>query len=233
MSTNNSRGTLTPEQRKACNDAIHSYIAKATSQYGRGAVILLPEFEEVNDEWVPVQGSGIRPTSQNSAFMRFGKMTISAQGKIQYLYTNHFGDSEENLANLMLFIDPTATVGSAVKGVRLVVHESVTPFSRTNPERDIKWADQENGLSCMKADDNGELKPIYRRTKVFFADDEGNYPQNAVNQLVEHDNKEQLSTAAFTKFTAANTQRLKNAARIAELKAKGTLSAKEKAELTK
>lgn len=201
---------LSPAQLQANRTAIHGFIASATAKYGRGSVILLPQFEEsATGAWSPVQSNGIRPTSNNSAFMRFGKMTInSSTGKMQYLYTNHFGESEGELVNKMLFVDPSATVGTAVRGIRLVIHESLTPFSRTKPDRDIKWADQANGIACVKyvADDQGVVReqPIYRTSKVFWADDEGNYPPAAVNQLIAHDNGQQLSEAAFLKFSQQN-----------------------------
>lgn len=228
MSTTNVvKSKLSPEQTAANRAAIHSYIANATAKSGRGSVILLPEFSENdNGEWQPVQGNGIRPTSNNSAFLRFGKMTINPNGKIQYLYTNHFGDNEGELANMLAFIDPTATIGSAVKGVRLVIHESLAPFSRTTPERDIKWADQGAGIACTKNivdPSTGEVtgtQPIYRRTKVFFADDEGYYAPQAVNQLIAHDNSSQISEHAFN--NRKNAQAGMGAAReqrIAELKA--------------
>lgn len=232
MSQNNAqnRSSLSAAQLTANRTAIHNYIAQATGKYGRGSVILLPEFEEGADgTWVPVQGNGIRPTSDNSAFLRFGKMTLSSNGKMQYVYSNHFADSEDDLANLLSFIDPTATIGSAVKGLRLVIHESLTPFSRTNPERDIKWADQEANLACMKADENGELKPIYRRAVVRFADDEGNFAPDAVNRLIEHDNKEELAENGRRKWDAQAGIRT----RITELKAKATLTPAEKKELAK
>lgn len=236
MSTNSvSRASLSDKQVTANRAAIHGYIATATARYGRGSVILLPEFEEDSTGvWTPVQGNGIRPTGNNSAFLRFGKMTINGTtGKPQYIFTNHFGDSAEELNNMLLFIDPTATIGSKVPGVRLVIHESTTPFSRTNPERDIKWADQKAGLKCMKlaTDGSGELVDIYRRTKVFFADDEGNYPPTAVNQLITHDNVNELSEAAFNKFNQANSAGIAKANRLHELQSKATLTAKEKDEL--
>lgn len=243
MSTKVSFAPNDPRLAK-CRSAIHSFIATATAKYGRGSVILLPEFEEQKDgSWLPVQGNGIRPTVNNSAFMRFGKMTINGTtGKPQYLYTNHFGDNEGELLNMLSFVDPTAGVGTIVRGIRLVVHESLTPFSRTNPSRDIKWADQQAGIACTKLvpdTETGELKPqpIYRRTKVFFADDEGNYPPAAINQLIQHDNTDELSAAASAKWAATNKTNsagIQNAARIQELKAKvaaGTATKKEKAEL--
>lgn len=208
MSTNVSK--LSPAQLQANRTAIHGFIAAATAKYGRGSVILLPEFTEGTDGvWAPAVGNGIRPTATNSAFMRFGKMTINGTtGKPQYLYTNHFGDNEGELQYMLSFIDPTCTVGSAVRGIRMVVHESLVPFSRTNPSRDIKWADQSAGIACVKyvADGEGVVKeqPIYRRTKVFFADDEGNYTPTAVNQLIAHDNGAALSEAAYQKFAQAN-----------------------------
>jgi hypothetical protein len=239
MSTQSiSRASLSDKQIAANRSAIHSFIAAATVKYGRGSVILLPEFEQLQDgTWVPAEGNGIRPTANNSAFCRFGKMTLNqATGKPQYIFTNHFGDSEGELANMLAFIDPTATIGSAVHGVRLVIHESLQSFSRTNPDRDIKWADQANNLKCMKLDTTtGELVNIYRRTKVFFADDEGNYPPSAVNILIAHDNVNELSEAASLKFqqqNKGNSAAIAKAARIAELQKEGrTLTAKEQGEL--
>jgi hypothetical protein len=227
MSTNTSK--LSAAQLSANRTAIHSYIANATAKYGRGSVILLPEFEEgANGEWTPVVGTGIRPTSNNSAFLRLGKMGINqSTGKPMFLYTNHFGDSENELSNMLAYVDSSATIGSAVKGIRLVVHEQLVPFSRTNPDRDIKWADADAKLACTKniADDDGVVTavPIYRRTKVFFADDEGNYPDNAKNILIAHDNALELSEAAFRKFQAKPNAGMQSgtnkAARVAQLQA--------------
>lgn len=231
------QNVLSDKQLAANRLAIHGFIAVATAKYGRGSVILLPEFEEsANGEWLPGEGNGVRPTSTNSAFLRFGKMTLNTTtGKPVYLYTNHFGDSEGELLNMLSFIDPNATIGRNVQGVRLVIQESITPFSKTNPARDIKWADQKEGLACMKLDETtGELVHIYRRTKVFFADDEGCFPAVAVNQLIQHDNTDQLSQAAFTKFSSnakGNSNTIAKAARIAELQGKKTLTKAEKLEL--
>jgi len=237
------KNNLTDAQLKDNRDAIHAYIAQATALNGRGSVILLPEFEEdANGKWAPVQGKGTRPTATGGSFLRFGKMTINpATGKIQYLYTNHFGDSEEDLLNMMLFIAPTATVGSAIRGIRLVIHEQTTAFSRKDPSRDIKWADKKAGIQCLKLDEaSGEMQTIYRRTKVFFADDEGNYPDNARNILLQHDNGAEISENGFQKWNAANTPAIKNASpvaapvdRLAELQAipKANRTAAEKAEL--
>lgn len=200
-----SKNILTEAQTAANRTAIHTFIAQATAKYGRGSVILLPEFEEVDGAWIPV-GNGIRPTAKDSAFLRLGKMTLNQQtGKPQYIYTNHFGDSTDELGNMLAFLDPTATIGSAVRGIRVVIQESLVPFSRTNPSRDIKWADQKAGIACLKLDEStGELVSIYRRTKAFFADDEGNYPVTAVNTLIQHDNAQAISDAAYAKFQKAN-----------------------------
>src|ERR1035437_1912637 len=91
---------LSAGQLTANRTAIHNFIAAATAKYSRGSVILLPEFvESATGEWTPSIGNGIRPTSTNSAFMRFGKMTINGvTGKPQYLYTNH--RSEEHTSEL-------------------------------------------------------------------------------------------------------------------------------------
>jgi hypothetical protein len=234
---------LTDSQLKANRSAIHLFIAQATAKYGRGSVILLPEFEENTDgSWSPVASSnGIRVTN-DSTFLRLGKQYMkqtSTGQEIAYMYTNKFGDTEEDVAAFLLYVDPNATVGSAVRGCRLVIHESLKPFSKTNPDRDIKWASQKDNLKCLKyvVDPvTAEVKsmPVYRTTRAFFADDNGEFPihtpnmatgtglpepqrlamleaeidkcamKTAKDRFIAHDNEDELSDAAVKRFTVNN-----------------------------
>jgi hypothetical protein len=64
----------------------------------------------------------------------------------------------------------------------IVVEESLTPFNKKNPERDLKIAG-ETGIVCRVGD-----QPIYRRSTYSTA-------SNAQDTLIKHDNVEQLRSA--------------------------------------
>jgi tetratricopeptide (TPR) repeat protein len=141
---------------------IHAFIANAAAKFGRSSVILLPEFVETAiGAWEPLQENGVRPTKNSSVHMRIGKMTINeSTGKPHYLYTNVYGTKDQNakeLSEILLTIDPEAAVGMPIRGIRMVVHESLAPSDR---------------------------QTVYRTTKVFTADQEGSYPPEAINKLV-------------------------------------------------
>jgi hypothetical protein len=77
----------------------------------------------------------------------------------------------------------------------IVVEESMTPFNKKNPERDLKIAG-ETGIVCRVGD-----QPIYRRSTYSTA-------SNAQDILIKHDNVEQLRTA----YAQNNSAGIKNAA---------------------
>lgn len=77
----------------------------------------------------------------------------------------------------------------------IVIEESMTPFNKKTPERDLKIAG-ETGIICTL---NGQ--PIYRRAVYSTA-------SNAQDTLIKHDNVEQLRSA----YAKANTAGIKNAA---------------------
>lgn len=64
----------------------------------------------------------------------------------------------------------------------IVIEESLTPFNKKNPERDLKIAG-ETGIVCTVGG-----QPIYRRAIFSSA-------SNAQDTLVKHDNVEQLRSA--------------------------------------
>lgn len=209
---------LSPAQLQANRSAIHSYLKTAAKKFGNGTVILLPEFSEdsATGVWSPVQGHGVRlATNQrgvSTGFFRLGKVAVVMAGssmKEVYTYSNVFGaegQSAEEVCEGLLALDPNCAIGMPIKGVRLVVHESLVPFSRTNPTRDIKQTPDGIVLVKYVPDDQGVVKecPIYRTTKVFTCDEAGNYPPQAINQLIQHDNGQQLSDAAYARFAQAN-----------------------------
>jgi hypothetical protein len=77
----------------------------------------------------------------------------------------------------------------------IVIEESLTPFNKKTPERDLKIAG-ETGIICTV---NGQ--PIYRRAVYSTA-------SNAQDTLIKHDNVEQLRSA----YAQANSAGIKNAA---------------------
>ena len=81
---------------------------------------------------------------------------------------------------------------------KILVEESLEPFNKKTPERDLKVAG-ETGIVCTF----GGL-PIYRRTKYSL-------DGLATDTLIKHDNVEELR-AAYASSQKANTEALKNAA---------------------
>lgn len=71
--------------------------------------------------------------------------------------------------------------GQALDG-KIIIEESLTPFNKKNPERDLKVAG-ETGIVCTL----GGL-PIYRRTKFTFN-------ESATDSTVDHDNVDELRSA--------------------------------------
>ena len=72
----------------------------------------------------------------------------------------------------------------------IVIRESLTPFNKNNPERDLKIAGN-TGIICTVA---GE--PIYRKTVYSAA-------SNAEDELIKHDNIEELRAAFAVKPSSA------------------------------
>lgn len=78
---------------------------------------------------------------------------------------------------------------------KIVIQESLEPFNKKTPERDLKIAG-ETGIVCSL---NGQ--PIYRKT-MWTLDN------SAQDTLVKHDNVEQLRSA----YSQANSSAIRNAA---------------------
>lgn len=77
----------------------------------------------------------------------------------------------------------------------IVIEESMTPFNKKTPERDLKVAG-ETGIVCTVGG-----QPIYRRAVYSTA-------SNAQDTLIKHDNVEQLRSA----YAQANSAGIRNAA---------------------
>ena len=77
----------------------------------------------------------------------------------------------------------------------IVIEESMTPFNKKTPERDLKVAG-ETGIVCTVGG-----QPIYRRAVYSTA-------ANAQDTLIKHDNVEQLRSA----YAQANSAGIKSAA---------------------
>jgi hypothetical protein len=81
--------------------------------------------------------------------------------------------------------------GQALDG-KIVIEESLTPFNNKTPERDLKVAG-ETGIVCRLGG-----MPIYRRTKFTLT-------SNASDDLIKHDNVDELRAAYNTPKTSAVT----------------------------
>jgi hypothetical protein len=77
----------------------------------------------------------------------------------------------------------------------IVIEESLTPFNKKTPERDLKVAG-DTGIICSVGG-----QPIYRRAVYSAA-------TNAQDTLVKHDNVEQLRSA----YSQANSSAIRSAA---------------------
>lgn len=71
--------------------------------------------------------------------------------------------------------------GQELEG-KIIIEESLTPFDKKNPDRDIKKAG-ETGVVCLC-----DGKPIYRRTRF-------SYNFDSKDEFVDHTNGEELSIA--------------------------------------
>jgi len=79
--------------------------------------------------------------------------------------------------------------GQEIAG-KIVVEESLTPFNKNNPERDLKVAGA-TGIVCRV-----EGAPIYRRTRFSFN-------ANSQDTYVQHDNISELRAAYETEKSSA------------------------------
>lgn len=125
-----------------------------------GAVI---NVSENNSEYGYVRVQQTRTMIDDNGFVRRKSITALMPGTIEDLKAmNLYG-------------------GQALDG-KIVIEESLNPFNKKNPERDLKIAG-ETGIVCTL----GGL-PIYRRTKFSFN-------EAAVDTTVEHDNVDELKAA--------------------------------------
>lgn len=73
---------------------------------------------------------------------------------------------------------------------KIIIEESLEPFNKKNPERDLKVAG-ETGIVCRLGG-----MPIYRRTKFSLV-------SNVSDELIKHDNVDELRAAYNTPKTSA------------------------------
>lgn len=81
------------------------------------------------------------------------------------------------------------TAGQELSG-NIIVRESVTPFDKTNPERDLKIAGS-TGVICMFGD-----KPIFR--KNFYAEN-----PSKMDETLEHTNQQEIQEARASQKASA------------------------------
>jgi hypothetical protein len=134
-------------------------VADATS----GAVIVQ---SEKNPDYGYVRLEQPRTGIDDNGFLRTKKLSTLVHGTITELQEAGFYNGQE------------------LPG-KIVISESLTPFNKKDPNRDLKIAG-ETGIPCTI---NGEA--IYRKTVYSLA-------SNCEDVLIKHDNVEQLK-AAYTK----------------------------------
>jgi hypothetical protein len=126
-----------------------------------GAVI---NVSENNPDYGYVRLTQTRTMVDDNGFLRRKEISALMPGSI------------EDLQALNLF------GGQGLDG-KIIIEESLTPFNKKNPERDLKIAG-ETGIVCTL----GGL-PIYRRTKFSFN------PAAVENPPIQHDNVDELRAA--------------------------------------
>ncbi len=178
-------------------DVMDAYLDDVVSKFGYGT-ILLPEFKEFADgSWMPMLPYGL-PLREvaSDLFFRFGTRKINELNKKRYHYTKKLSRNDVLIYSHMIAHEPDARIGRPVRGVRLVIHESLEPFNKENPDADIKWEDKQAGIMCWKlvVDDSGKkvVNPIYQTLNVVFANNDGNYSEGAINIYVNADNNTEL-----------------------------------------
>ena len=125
-----------------------------------GAII---NVSQNNPEYGYFKLQQVRTLINESGFLRRQTLSALIQGPIGIL-------KEMNYQN-----------GQSLDGT-IIIKESLTPFNKKNPERDLKVAGK-TGIIC-----SFEGQPIYRKTLY-------NSSANATDITVQHDNVEELRAA--------------------------------------
>lgn len=180
------------------NQAIEQFLKKMSKVHGIGSVILVPEFEgNDNNGWTPTN-VGVRTTKKSgTSFIRLGSVVMGAGLSVKVRLTNAFQPTAQLEDTLdMLGITP----GSKVPG-KLIVHERLEPFRRTNADADLKWADKNAGIRCeFTGEYNGVTydspAPIYRR--IEHTDN-----MSAEDIRIQHTNGTQISEHARKVWAAS------------------------------
>lgn len=170
------------------NQAIEQFLKKMSKVHGIGSVILVPEFEgNDNDGWTPTN-VGVRTTKKSdTSYIRLGSVVMGAGLSVKVRLTNAFQPTAQLEDTLvMLGITP----GGKVPG-KLIVHERLEPFRRTNADADLKWADKAAGIPCLVDD-----QPIYRR--IEHTDN-----MSAEDIRIQHTNGTQISEHARKVWAAS------------------------------
>lgn len=132
-----------------------------------------------NPEWGYIRVQQVRTMIDDNGFLKRKSVSAIVPGLLSDLQESGF------------------FAGQQLDG-KIVVEESLEPFNKKTPERDLKVAG-ETGIVCTF----GGL-PIYRRTKYSL-------DGLATDTLIKHDNIEELR-AAYANSQRANTSALQNAA---------------------
>jgi hypothetical protein len=117
-----------------------------------------------NPEWGYLRVQQMKfVTDEKTGFLRAKNVTALVPGLVEELQAANF------------------YAGQQLDG-KIVIEESLTPFNKKNPERDVKVAGK-TGIVCRV-----EGAPIYRRTRFSFN-------ASAQDVFVQHDNVNELRSA--------------------------------------
>jgi len=151
---------------------------KVVADPSTGAVVRI---SENNPEYASVRLEQVRTVIGNNNFVERKPVSTLLQGGTADLMLMEFYNGQE------------------LPGT-IIIEESLTPFNKKAPERDLKVAG-DTGIVCSV---NGQ--PIYRRSKYSST-------VNAADiNLIQHDNVEELRIAYAKSIKSGNSSAVKNAA---------------------
>ena len=116
-----------------------------------------------NPDYGYVRVENVKTTIDDNGFLRKRSISTLIQGHIEDLKSEGYFSGQE------------------LSG-KIVVLESLSPFNKKNPERDIKQAGN-TGIVCTV-----DGQPIYRKTLYTII-------SNVTDQLIKHDNTAQMKAA--------------------------------------
>lgn len=226
------RRSLTAEQKAEYNLALHKFIIRTCKRNNLTAkdmpVIIAPElkFDDVTNEWLPIENTGARPTKQDGLlYIRLVQPYLgeTAQGLdiVKFHSTNVLVNDADWKA---LCENNDYYIGSIMYGKRLVAQETTEPTYTIAGKLSNGWQPKLSGVDGVPLMSNG--KAIYRRIAlVNTVDKETGEVLVAKSTLVAHDNTDAVKSSALKRLADNARKALENninSAKITEPTTEGT-----------